>query len=81
MTNDELFEEIKSKLIEAEADQSKSAMLAAQMIIHAKQLALIDVREITLKLGLKYSWHTEIRKNLKARFLMLEQGYEVTKEN
>jgi len=55
-------------------------MPAAQVIIHADKLALIDVHMITLKLGLKYSWHTEIRKCLKARYLMLEEGYEVVKK-
>ncbi len=80
MTDQELLEHIKKKLTEAEIDQNKSAMLAAQVIIHGKQLAAIDIHRITLALDLKYSWHTEIRKNLKARFLMIEDGYEVEKK-
>lgn len=72
-----LLEEIKRKLEEAEANQTKSAMLCVMMIVHGEELSKEDPHEIAKALGLSVSWSTLIRGYLKARVLLLEEGYQI----
>lgn len=77
---EKLFKEMKKKIEDNTVSRSKSAALHALVIIHAGSLKHADPYEVASQLGLRPSFHTEIRKALNTAAMLDEMGHRIVEK-
>lgn len=72
-----MYEEIRSAISEASAENNKIAMFHYQVLIHARELTGVDSEEFCRAVGVPVSYATEFRKMLGLARLMESQGTRI----
>lgn len=79
MNNDLLLESIAQKVKQGELDGQKMAVGHTQVLLHADQLADINLKDFCARIGMRESFGVEIYKMRRVAKMLKDLGYRIDK--